>query len=93
MYELMYDNEHVRLFKAVAPNLNHLYYIQSKEDKIYEGLTYSISVHEQKPFMRTAGKNLSHCPKIVKKIEDGNYFPFRGDEIKRFLDDYGELCD
>lgn len=92
MYELMYENEHSRLFKAVAPNLNHLYYIQSKEDKIYEGVAYSLSVHEQKSFIRTAGKNLSHCPEIVKKIEDGNYFPFIGNEIKRFLDDYGALC-
>lgn len=93
MYELIYENEHSRLFKAVDPNLYHLYYIKSKKDNIYEGVTYSITIHEQKPFIRTAGKNLSHCPKIVKKIEDGNYFPFKGDEIKRFLDDYGELCD
>lgn len=92
MYELMYENEDARLFKAVDPNLYHLYYIQSKKDNIYEGVIYSISVHEQKPFKRTAGRNLSHCPKIVKKIEDGNYFPFRGDEITRFLDDYGEFC-
>ena len=92
MYHLVYENEHARLFKAVDPNLYHLSYIQPKENNIYEVETYAITVHEQKPFIRTAGKNLSHCPKIVKKIEDGNYFPFRGDEIKRFLDDYGSLC-
>ncbi|QNM86404.1 hypothetical protein H9W90_04575 [Polaribacter pectinis] len=93
MYELIYENEQARLFRAVNPFLKHLYYIQSKKDNIYEGEIYSISVHEQKPFKRTAGRNLSHCPEIVKKIEDGNYFPFRGDEIKKFLDDYGILCD
>ena len=92
MYHLIYENEQARLFKPVDPFLKHLYFIQTRDDNIYEGVIHSISVHEQKPFKRTAGKNLSHCPKIVKNIEDGHYFPFSGNEIKKFLDDYGALC-